>query len=470
MTTADELKRLKVIKWRCENDLLFFTRYFFKEMRGTKFIIAEHHHTIAEALNKTVTGDILNLIINVPPRYGKTQIIAMFIAWSMALNPRARFIYLSYSKELALDTSSQVKEILESEPFQRLWPISLKDDAKSKQKWYNVQGGRMYATAAGGAITGFGAGNTTDDELDEFGGAIIIDDPLKVDDAMRPLERNHVNGRLNTTIKSRRNSRRTPIIIVMQRLHAMDMAGYALAGGMGEPFHQVKLKALRGNDDEKQSALWPYKHDVAELQNMKLADRYVFASQYQQEPTPSEGGVFQMSWFGRYRIPLAQYDQVVQSWDTAAKAKDVNDPTACTTWGVTQNAYHLLDVTVKRMEFPEIERAIVNMALKWNASTILIEDKSTGESLIPMLKQETRLPILAIMPDADKETRARAESTQVERGLVHLPEQAPWLLDYEQELTLFPNSSHFDQVDSTSQFLKWIRSKTQKAQPSIRQL
>jgi predicted phage terminase large subunit-like protein len=174
--------------------------------------------------------------------------------------------------------------------------------------------------------------------------------------------------------------------------------------------------------------------------------------------------------FKRYSVMQAHYEQIVQSWDTAAKAKDANDPTCCTTWGVTKTGYDLLDVFVKRMEFPEIKRSIVSQAMKWNPSAILIEDKSTGESLIPMLRLETRLPIQAVMPVGDKETRARAESESVASGLVSLPEAAPWLLDYEQELALFPNSSHFDQVDSTSQFLNWIRARTQKAQPSIRQL
>lgn len=122
---------------------------------------------------------------------------------------------------------------------------------------------------------------------------------------------------------------------------------------------------------------------------------------------------------------------------------------------------------MKRMEFPEIKRAIINNAEKWHPTAILIEDKSTGESPIPLLKDETRLPII---PDADKITRARAQSAQIESGLVSLPERAPWSLDYEQELALFPNSSHFDQLDSTSQFLRWIKERQHTPKFKIRQL
>lgn len=162
---------------------------------------------------------------------------------------------------------------------------------------------------------------------------------------------------------------------------------------------------------------------------------------------------------------------VVQSWDTAGKAKEHNDPSVCTTWGVKKTGFDLLDVVVKRMEFPELKRAVVSNALKWDPAAVLIEDKSSGEALIQQLRADgSKLPVIAVMPDTDKLTRARAEAPQVDSGLVFLPETAPWLLDYEQELTLFPNSAHFDQVDSTSQFLKWIRSKSQGAGPRVRAL
>jgi predicted phage terminase large subunit-like protein len=297
-----------------------------------------------------------------------------------------------------------------------------------------------------------------------FAGAIICDDPLKPDDADSPVARANINWRFSNTLKSRRNGRHIPMVLVMQRLHEDDPSGYALKGNLGIPFHHLKIKTLL--DDG--TALWPAMHTADELVAMREADRYTFAGQYQQEPTPDEGGVFSLSWLKRYGERQASYEQIVQSWDTAAKAKEANDPTVCTTWGVKPNGYDLLDVFVKRMEFPEIKRAIVSNAAKWLPTAILIEDKSTGEGLIPLLREETKLPIIPIQPDADKITRARAQSAQIEAGLVALPERAPWLLDYEQEIALFPNASHFDQVNSTSQFLRWI--KTKQTQPQFNTL
>ena len=179
------------------------------------------------------------------------------MARCIARNPRAKFIHLSYSDDLALDNSSQCRETVTSKDYQDFWPVKIKADADSKKKWYTEQGGGVYATAAGGTVTGFGAGSLADVGIaddDDFGGwfagadeddpvndslfygAIIIDDPIKVEDAESEKERARVNKQLNSTIKSRRNSRNTPMIIIMQRLHEDDMAGFVLDGGMEEEF------------------------------------------------------------------------------------------------------------------------------------------------------------------------------------------------------------------------------------------
>jgi hypothetical protein len=145
----------KVLKVNCENDLLFFTRYIYKENHRRNFNIAPHFVKIANALQDVTDGKIKRLIINIPPRYGKTELaVKCFIAWSLARNPSSKFIHLSYSDDLALDNSSQTKEYIESDAFQRLWEMKLKKDAQGKKKWFNEAGGGVYATASGGAITG----------------------------------------------------------------------------------------------------------------------------------------------------------------------------------------------------------------------------------------------------------------------------------------------------------------------------
>ncbi len=194
--SIDEIHRLQKIREKCENDLIFFARYFFRELRGEKFIVNSHHHKICAALKDIERGG--NLLINLPPRYGKTELgVICWIAQSIARNPKARFIHLSFSAELALENSAKCRELIKSEKYQQLWPVKIKADADSKAKWYTEEGGGVYATQAGGAVTGFGAGITGDDDASEWGGAIIVDDPLKPDDARSEAIRSAINDRLN---------------------------------------------------------------------------------------------------------------------------------------------------------------------------------------------------------------------------------------------------------------------------------
>lgn len=255
-------------------------------------------------LDKLKRGELVNekgenctiVIMNLPPRYTKTEMAVInWPAQCIAENQKCKFIHLSYSDDLATDNSAKCKELILSDEYQEMWPIILKDDSKSKKKWYTKEGGGMYATAAGGAITGFGAGST---ESDEFCGAIIIDDPHKVEDADRDGERNRVNQRLNTTIKSRRNNRNTPIIIIMQRLHEEDMSGFVLEGGLEEPVYHLKLAAIKPDG----TALWPHKHTLEELERQRRADPRTFAGQMMQEPAPEDGEFFKRDWFKRYEI------------------------------------------------------------------------------------------------------------------------------------------------------------------------
>lgn len=448
-----EAKAARIQKRLLETSLIDFTAYFFAA-RGEQFIVADLHRQIQDALQKVERGEIRNLLINMPPRYGKTEMaVVNWMAQCIARNPKARFMHLSFSSELALENSTKTRELVKSEAFQKLWPIKIKGDADSKQKWYTEHGGGLYATMAGGAVTGFGAGSMTDDG--QFAGAIIIDDPLKASVALSDVERQAVNDRLNSTIKSRRNSRGTPIIIIMQRLHADDMSGFVLAGGMGEEFVHLNLKALR--DDG--TALWPMKHTAEELLHMSQHDRYTFASQYQQEPVPLEGAVYKYDWFPRYdRLPAPEVrTQLIHSWDTSYKAGDHNDPTCCTVWHCTPALNYLAEVHWGRWEYPDIRRRVFELANEQKPDAILIEDKASGQSLIQELQQGSNYPIIAIKPEGDKLTRARVVAAMVEAQRVALPNTAPWLGAYEAEMMTFPASKHFDMVDSTSQFLRWIK-------------
>ena len=433
-----------IVKEKCKNSLLFFTRYLFKENTGSKFEVAEFHKELASTLEKVAKGEITRLIINIPPRYGKTEIaVKMFIAWSLAKNPKAKFIHLSYSDALALDNSSLTKEYVQSDSFQSLWPIELKKDSQSNKKWYTNSGGGVYATASGGAITGFGAGS---------GGAIIIDDPLKPDDAVSEVKRSFINNRYNTTIRSRVNSRDVPIILIMQRLHEEDLSGFLLDGGSGEDWHHLKIAAL----DENNVPLWENKHTFEELEAIRQADRYTFSGQYMQEPAPLEGGEWRKDWF--QIINKAEIPNNI-NWEMfidGAYTKDTkNDPTGIQISGKGEDGnLYILKSIDKYLEMPELKNFISSFVLSCGVTInlILVEPKASGKSLVQLLRRETNFNVAELSTNFvrySKIERARASSPFIEGGRVFLV-QDNWNDAFIQQVSTFPNAKHDEHIDVTS--------------------
>lgn len=289
---------LAVAKVMCMQDTLFFTRYFFKHQNNKKFIIGEHHEIIAKALDRVYNGECKRLIINIAPRYGKTELaVKSFIAKGLALNPKSRFIHLSYSQTLALDNSEFVRDLVKSQAYQQMFPnVKVKQGTDAKEKWYTTEGGGVYATASGGQVTGFGAGivdevgcDIQDDWLngiEKFGGAIVIDDPLKPEDAQHENRREKNNERFDTTIVNRVNSRNTPIIIIMQRVHKDDLSGHVMANYKG--WEVISLPVIKPDG----TALWSFKHTIEELHELRQANEFVFDTQMMQDPKPKEGLLF----------------------------------------------------------------------------------------------------------------------------------------------------------------------------------
>lgn len=297
---AKELKLTErdLIRGKIYADTLFATRFMFKRRFNKKFVVGDHHKAIGDALDKVYRGEIKRLLINLPPRYSKTEeAVKTFMAKGLAINPRSKFIHLSYSSELALDNSSETRDIVSSDWFRELFPeVRIAQGNHAKHKWYTTEGGGVYAASAAGQVTGFGAGEVEEEtdleleaELDaldnsaEFAGAIIIDDPIKPDDASSATVREKVNNRFDTTIRSRTNSRNTPIIIIMQRLHLKDLCGYLEEIEPGE-WTVLSLPAISMDENGAEKALWPFKHTVEELHKLRKANRFVFDSQYQQQP------------------------------------------------------------------------------------------------------------------------------------------------------------------------------------------
>lgn len=439
----------QVLKVWSETHLLNFTRYVYKENQRRNFIVSPHFVLMANKLMEVIEGKCKRLIINIPPRYGKTELaVKMFIAYGLAINAQSKFIHLSYSDDLALDNSSQSKEYIESDAFQDLWQMKLKKDAQGKKKWFNESGGGVYATAAGGAITGFGAGVPNSKK---FSGAIIIDDPLKPDDAFSEVKRKAVNERYNGTIRSRVNDRDTPIIVIMQRLHEDDLSGFLLNGGSGEVWDHLCLPALNENNEP----LWEMKHSFEELMLIKNSSPYNFSGQYLQRPSPEEGKEWKKEWFEivpKEILPLGlKYDLII---DGAYTNDTKNDPTGLQVGVRYLNDYYILSSIDKYLEMPELIKFIPSYiaSLGVEIKLILVEPKASGKSIKQLIQSQTRYNISEIKSkfvNVSKIERARTSSPYLEGGRVKLI-KGSWNDSFLEQIAIFPNGKHDEHVDLTA--------------------
>lgn len=289
----------------CEEDGLYFNRFFFKQRFGTKMIIGPHHKAIQAALDRTMLPPdrpdfIPRLVVNVPPGYSKTEIASIaYMARGLAINNQARFLHLSYSQKLVLLNSGTTREIVKSEAFQQMWPIDVKNDTDSKNIWHTTVNGGITATPAGGQVTGFRAGHMGEEGVAPvFSGALGIDDPVKPDDAYSETIREAVNNGYNETISSRVAIETIPIIVIMQRIHWNDLSGYLLRGGSGEQWHHLNLPIIIDNTEQypdeythgipidhglSDGWLWPFKHNSKHEIALR-SHRRKFAAQYMQKP------------------------------------------------------------------------------------------------------------------------------------------------------------------------------------------
>lgn len=296
MTTVEQRNFARKIE--CEEDGLYYSRYFFKQRTGGKMIIAPHHLAIQRALDRVINGEITRLVINMPPGYTKTELATInMMGRGLALNKRARFMHLSYSHNLALLNSSTARSMIKSKLYQAMWPMELRDDADSKAMWWNEHGGGVYASSAAGQVTGFRAGHMEPG----WQGALIIDDPVKPDDAYSDIVRNGVNNRFNETIKSRLAIETTPMIVIMQRIHYHDLSGYLLRGGSGEKWHHLNLPVIIDSSRSYEETypenthaipidhglpdgwLWPFKHNESHRVSL-FSHRRTAEAQYMQNP------------------------------------------------------------------------------------------------------------------------------------------------------------------------------------------
>lgn len=374
--------RKRILNNLLRADLLNFTCYDFAQ-NGVEFKRAEHFRLIKNAIEEVSKNNIRRLIINMPPRYGKTELaVRHFIAYGLALNPRAKFLHLSYSATLAEENSMAVKDIMQADWYKELFPRSqIKDGRDTKSRWETISGGGMYATSTLGQVTGFGAGSQDDTY---FGGAIVIDDPIKPEDAFSDVEREKVNRRFETTIRSRVNSRNTPIIIIMQRLHENDLCGY-LQRAEPNVWEVLKLPAIT----EDGHALWEVRHTLDELQKLRDINPIVFETQYMQNPTPLEGLLYNpKSWKTYTDIPPTARAVRKNYTDTADTGAD---NLVSVNYVETEHGNYILDMIVTDEPMEVTEGLVARMLTKDGIEIANIESNNGGRGFARNVERLMRL-------------------------------------------------------------------------------
>ena len=451
-----------------------FVRFTTKALDGNDYITTPFDNVINEALDKTFTGEIKRLIINIPPGYGKTaKAVWAYVARGFAINPMSRFIHTSYSDKLVQDNSSKIKDVINHNDYRILYPyVEFKQDTQAKGLWKTSRGGAFLASPSGGAITGFRAGLINSDY--KFTGAFIIDDPLKPDDALSDTKRDYINQRWHNTFKSRLAHPDVPVIVIMQRIHEEDFT-WELLENSGEEWHHLVLPAyIEPEYEYKQSgvyiehnlpegALWDRKGD--DKQSLSLMDNI----QYSQEPTPAKGEVYERSWFKRY----TSLPNNIKSWsiygDTASKVKKYNDYSVLQLWAqTTENHGYLVKQWRDKVKIPfligEVEKFYLE-AKKISGQSkieINIEDKDSGTGLIQGLELKAdsngnKYKVNAIQRKEGKYARAVKASPYIKDGDIYIMSGSigDSLITEATKFKADDSHKHDDQLDPMNDFCNY---------------
>src|SRR6516165_9720025 len=440
----------------------FAERCFAQLNPQAAFLMNWHIEVIAAKLAAVREGKIQRLMINLPPRHLKSLLASIaFPAWCLGHDPSAQILCVFYAQDLAGKLARDCRSIMRSPWYRRIFQTRLAPHRQAVQEFITTRQGYRLATSNGGVLTGGGAD------------IILIDDPLKPEEALPDAQRQAANEWFSHTLYSRLNNKRHgAIVVIMQRLHEDDLVGHVLTQ---EPWEVIRFPAIAEEDEvheietiwgprtfarRRGEALHPDREPLETLDRIRrTTGEYNFAGQYQQSPAPLGGGLVKVEWFKRYNDTQRpeRFDRVVQSWDTANKATELSDFSVCTTWGVKDKNVYLLGLLRQRLEYPALKRAVHDQQNLYRATEILIEDKASGTQLIQELIADGCHGVTRYQPDCEKIMRLHAQTAIIENGFVHIPETAPWVAEYLHEMSVFPKGKHDDQVDSTAQFLDWFK-------------
>jgi predicted phage terminase large subunit-like protein len=416
-----------------------------------------HFDAICDHLEAVSSGQIRRLLICIPPRHGKSTLVSiLWPCWDWIQNPARRWLFASYSAELATCHSVSCRRVIESQWYQQRWGdgFTLTSDQNEKDRYEHDKSGCRLAIGVGGGATGQG------------GDLLVVDDPHNVRHAQSDTVRQVALDWWDHAMSTRNNDPRTGAkVIVMQRVHENDLAGHVLQQGGYETLilpteyegsRQMTSVGWCDPRTEIGELLWPERFGAEEVaQQKRELGSYAAAAQLQQRPAPAEGGILKRHWWKYYQEAPRAFDEVIQSWDCAFKDTHTSDYVVGQVWGRQGASKYLLDQERGRMDCPATIRAVRRMSEKWpQAKAKLVEDKANGSAVIAMLKHEIE-GLIPVNPEGGKESRVHAVSPQIEAGNVYLPEgtRVPWIGAFIDECATFPQGAYDDQVDAMTQAL-----------------
>lgn len=457
MTAIDPAFLASATRQLARDDFYVFAQRAFRELHGASYQDNWHIAAIARQLVRIEMGEITRLIITMPPRTMKSFLASVCLpAWMLGKNPSAKIICASYAQPLSNEFAFEMRRLMQTRWYRSVFPnVHIDTKKASVDEIKTTRGGYRLSTSVGGSLTGRGAD------------LIVIDDPIKAGDALSQTVMASAKDWYSNTVSSRLNNQKTgKIVLVAQRLQPEDLPGHlASLGGWEELV--LPMVAWKDQDIELREGYWITRPAGHLLHEDRFGEEEIrrlrsemteqdFEAQYNQRPLPPGGALFKLQWLKRYdaRPPVHEIQGIFQSWDTAYEVAEGNDYSVCSTWALCGKRYFLLDIFRERLQFPDLERAVYKQREKWNANLVIVENAGSGISLYQNIRIRTQgLWITTLKPSRSKQDRASQQSPKFERGEVYVPNQAPWLKTFEDELVNFPHVKHDDQVDSVVQFL-----------------